>query len=196
MKIDMIKIIAVLILLRGTGAYAQHVHDEVQKTTSDNGKMEQMMGSPTAEQRVDGLKVQLWVLSQEDHVKMMNASMKDSVRTKGMHHEMNCMMGMKHDSQEHSKSMKDQADKEKIPSGTHHIMIVILDSVTSQEVTNATATLHIMTPSQKHTNPELIKIKNHFGAGVTIDEKGPYALHFQITIDGKEYQSDFTYELK
>jgi len=92
--------------------------------------------------------------------------------------------------------MKDQPGQEKMPSGIHHIMIVILDSGTSQEVTNVIATLHIVAPSQKQSNPELIKMKNHFGTGVTFDEKGPYALHFQITKDGKEYQSDFTYELK
>jgi hypothetical protein len=58
------------------------------------------------------------------------------------------------------------------------------------------ATLLIITPLQIQTNPELIKMKNHFGAGVTFNEKGPYASHFQITKDGKEYKSNFTYELK
>jgi hypothetical protein len=183
-------IAAYLVLFSAVTVRSQHMHPATAE------KMQGMMGKSTGEQVVDGLKVQLWVIPQAEHEKMMQKTMKDSASTKGMHHGMTGMMNMKHGSGGCGDSAMVSNHKATMMTGTHHLMIMILDADTGLEVNTAEVKLHILTPTQNHLSAELMKMKNHYGAGISFNEQGKYMLHAQITKEGKEYQAVFTYEQK
>lgn len=145
-----------------------------------SGKQMNMMdriGNPFFEKSDGGLKVQVWLQTQDEHKQMMEEN------RNGMGHHKN------------GKGMKDGAMMQQMMSGTHHVMVKIIEEKTGKEVGNKVE-LQLNSPSQKSTSVNLMKREKHFGNGISLDEKGIYPITVITTLANKTNKVDFTYDVK
>jgi hypothetical protein len=197
---------------------AQHTHGQTPQQEVKSGKTSDIMGKPTAEQTVDGLSVQLWLITQDEHKKMMEERMESG---KGeMKHEMmpgakdSAMAehkmggGMQHDMKgmDHSKMGKEmkgeatEADRSKMMeammAGTHHLMVKVLDDKTSNAVGDGHIMVTVTAPSGKSSTIHLAKMMDHFGGGASLTEKGMFKLALSFKSGSKTGNAEFEYEAK
>jgi len=164
--------------------FGQGTNDDKTKTDMKKHDMSKMMGKPTVDATVEGLHMKVWLMTQKHHKKMMKENMGHMMMDKDM-------KGMKHD------GMKmDKATKEAMMAGTHHIMLHVTDATSGKEIANATANVLIVSPSMKHSTVDLKPMMNHFGCGLTLDEKGKYTITASITINGISKSKEFQYTVK
>lgn len=198
--------------------FAQHDHSSQEKSKSKS--MSDMMGQPTFEKSLDGTSIKVWLITQEEHKKMMDQGMsdkhseghememmgdkttkenKDSSRHDHMMHgDMKDMdhgmmgKGMKHDMKgaDHKNMM------EAMMSGTHHVMVTITDEKTGKAPEKSDVTLILTTASKKTSTVELKEMMNHFGSGVSLEEKGTYTFTIEVKVGSKHNEMSFSYEVK
>ncbi len=198
--------------------FGQSTHDDMTKTDMKKHDMSGMMGKPTFETTSEGLHTKVWLMTQKEHKKMMKGKMgqmmmmHDEKEGAMEHKEMKKdgmekdkgMMGMKHDGMDKDmKEMKhdgmgmDNATREAMMAGTHHIMLDVTDATSGKEVVNASAKILILSPSKKNSSVELKStMMNHFGSGLTLDEKGEYQLTASVNVGGVSKTTKFKYTVK
>lgn len=168
-------------------------------------KMSGMMGSPTFEQSIEGYRVQVWLITQEEHKNKMQGHKDDSSDAGMMKHGMmgkeqshdmkkmdHGMMGkgmMQHDKKEDQSKMM-----EAMFVGTHHIMVVVTDEKTNKPVEGAKVKTAWKSPSEKLEAVELVEMMEHFGGGVTLGEKGQYAITVEFNVANKTHKTHFTFQ--
>jgi len=202
-------------------------------TADRQEKMSAMMGKPTFEKSVEGVQVRVWLITQDEHKKMMGTMMqdkKDSSVGRGMMHGemkhdmskmdhgmMRTMMQGKKDSSmgghmmhgemkgmDHGKmeegtkpDMKDDEHNkmmEAMMAGTHHVMVTLTDEKLSQPVEKAKVTIEIVAPSEKSSSVDLSSMMNHYGGGLTLDEKGRYMIDVSFQSDNEVKHARFAYD--
>ena len=193
---------------------AQHTHGQSAQQEKKSDKAGDMMGTPTAERTVDGLRVQFWLITQDDHKKMMEGQMKsdtggmkcdmmggakDSAKMghdtggemKGMDHS-RMEMGMKAGAKEadHSKMM------ESMMAGTHHVMVKILDEKTNKAAADGHIMIAVKAPSGKSSTIHLSEMMDHFGGGVSLSEKGSYKFALSFKSGNTTHNAEFEYNVR
>jgi hypothetical protein len=213
MKINKILATGALTIALSLTGFAQHMHGQSTQEENKSGKMGDMMGKPTAEKMVDGLRVQLWVITQDEHKKIMEERMKSDMG--GMKHE---MMGgakdsvkMDHDmggemkGMDHSKmgeEMKagakgmDKSKMEAMMAGTHHVMVKVLDEKSGKALVDGHVMIAVTAPSGKSSMIHLSSMMDHFGGGTTFAEKGMYKLALSFKSGEKTHKAQLEYEAK
>ena len=128
-----------------------------------------MMGKPTFEKSVEGISIQVWLMTQDEHKKMMNERMgkqKEQVGMKGTNHDAmhgKGMMGMMHEKKEESKDDKDHhvmeegmkhdgkemsmETMEAMMAGTHHVMVMATNVSTNEAIDRASIKIAVTSPS-------------------------------------------------
>ena len=158
-----------------------------------------MMGKPTFDAKSEGLHMVVWLMTQEEHKKMMMRDEKESATGKME------MSGMKDTSMKMDKDIKVLKDKEMamdkptgeaIVAGTHHIMLDVTDTASGKEVANASAKVLVVSPSKKNSTVALRSMKSHFGSDLTLDEKGEYQLTVSVNAGGASKSTRFNYTVK
>ncbi|MBI4535643.1 MAG: hypothetical protein HY708_05145 [Ignavibacteriae bacterium] len=81
-------------------------------------------------------------------------------------------------------------------AGTHHVMVKLTDASTKEEVADAKVAITLTTPSKKSSTVDLVGMMDHFGGGLSLEEKGAYQLDATVTVSEKPYTSRFSYEVK
>ncbi len=173
--------------------------------------MSQTMGKPTFEQTVNGQNVRVWLITQEEHKKMMESMMKDSSMS-GEKHEMGGMkhgdmdmkhdmkgMDMKHDMKGMDMKHSEMGDKEmmeKMMSGTHHIMVVLTDEKSGEPVKNAVLEVTTLSPTKKASHSELKAMMGHFGGNLELGETGEYDVALAIKVGAGTSNVKFFYTVK
>lgn len=145
---------------------------------------ESMMGKPTFQATSGDLIFSIWITTQEDHKKMM-AEMSGMGMNKDMDMKGKEDMGMEKDSNAvMGKGMKmDDATKEAMMSGTHHMMVEVKNTVTGKETKAISAKVDIVSPTNKNSTVELkAPMMNHFGSGLALNEKGEYQLTVSVLV--------------
>ena len=177
-----------------------------------------MMGKPTFEQTVDGINLQVWLITQEEHKKMMKehmSSLGEKGEMKSMDHGMmhgKGMMGMMHGKKEENTNEKDhhmmdegmkhdgkemsKETMEAMMAGTHHVMVMATDEVAQQEIANVKVAITVTTASNKSSTVDLVGMMDRFGGGVSLEEKGTYQLDPTVTVGKKTYTWQLSYEVK
>ena len=151
--------------------------DLVVKSADKNENMMAMMGDPTIEKSVDGLKFQVWIQTQEEHKKHMSDNMGK-------------MMG------KHMMEGMDGGTMSKMTGGTHHVAVKIINEKTGKEVGTAVE-MQTVSPTKKTASISMMKRHKHFGYGISLDEKGKYQLTAIVTLkDKKTSKVQFNYEVK
>jgi hypothetical protein len=214
MKINSILAAGALTVAFSLTGFAQHTHGQSAQQENKSGKMGDMMGKPTAERTVDGLRVQLWLITQEEHKKMTEEHMKSDMG--GMKHD---MMGgakdstkMDHDmggamkGMDHNKMGKDmkagakEADHSKMMetmvAGTHHVMVKVQDEKSGKAVGDGHIMIAVTSPSGKSLTIHLGEMMDHFGGGASLPEKGGYKFALSFKSGDKTHKAQFEYEVK
>ncbi|MGB2869498.1 MAG: hypothetical protein WBD36_13670 [Bacteroidota bacterium] len=187
--------------------FGQHTRADMKTTDMKKHDMTSMMGKPTIDATVEGLHMKVWLMTQKQHKKMMKGKKMGEMMMgndrKGMKHEgmgMNKdtsmgmgkeMKGMKHDDMGMDKAMMDS-----MMAGTHCIMLDVSDVATRKGISGASTNVMIMSPSMKHSSVDLKPMMNHFGSGLTLDEKGKYTITASVNVNGVSKSKEFQYEVK
>lgn len=209
--------------------YAQYTPDTIAKVAPKQHDMLSMMGKPTFEATSGDVHFNIWIMTQEDHQKIMKEmnekgmgmdkgmkgmnekdmgmgkdmeGMKD--KNLGMDKDMNGMkdkgMGMKKDTNAMKSKgmMMDKDVKDAMMAGTHNIIIEVKSTLSGKEAENATsAKVEIVSPSNKNSSVDLkMPMANHFGGGLTLDEKGEYQLKVSVGIGGVSKTMQLKYTVK
>lgn len=182
-------LITTMLIALAVPALGQHEHS-AQKT--DEGKSHTttaMMGTPAFDRSVDGLRIQVWVITQEAHKKMMDEKMKGDMK--------GGMMGMMHGTGDKGEMHSmDHDSMDEMMSGTHHIMVSLTDEKTKAEIDKAKIEVRITTPSKNDLTTKLSAMKGHFGGGATLNEKGEYTVNVIIEEGGKSSTQEFRYKVE
>ena len=214
MKIRKVLTVAALTMAFAVTGLAQHMHGQEPKQDAKSEKASSMMGKPTAEQTVDGVRIQLWVITQDEHKKMMQNKMKSEMG--GMKHDMmggaKDTMKMGHDMGSEMKGMdhskmgmgtkagSKEADKSKMMdammAGTHHVMLKVLDDQTGKAVGDGHIMIAVTAPSGKSSTIHLSEMMDHFGGGASLTEKGSYKFALSFKSGAKTHTAQFEYEVK
>ncbi len=158
-------------------AAAQHRHGIQSADTAMSHPMAEKMGKATFEKYLGGYHLQVWVITQVEHNKMMKGNMMSGE----MKHD---MTGMGH---KHMVAMM---------SGTHHVMVTFEDSTANKPPEGAVVDLTVQSPSKKSTTVKLTEMMGHFGGGLTLDEKGDYLITINAKLADTAHEAEFKYEVK
>ena len=173
MKIKFVFLSIIIVATLTLPELAQQNQTDMSKPGMKMHDMSVIMGKPTAEATVDGLNMKVWLVTQEQHKKMMYE------------------MGM---SKMKDSSMKmDKAIKERMMVGTHHIMLVIKDTLSGNEIEKAIGLVLFVSPSGKSTSVDLKSMMNHFGGSLTLNEKGEYQIKVSVDVAGVTKSTQFKY---
>ncbi len=218
MKINEILAAGALTVALSLTGFAQHTHGQSTQQENKSGKMGDMMGKPIAERTVDGLRVQLWLITQDEHKQMMEERMKSDMA--GMKHDMmrgakdstkmDHEMGsnMKHDMKrmDHGKMGKNmkagakEADHSKMMesmmAGTHHVMVKVVDEKSGKAVGDGHIMIALTDASGRSSTIHLTEMMDHFGGGVSLAEKGAYKIALSFKSGDKTHNAEFAYEVK
>ncbi|WP_305042793.1 hypothetical protein [Geoalkalibacter sp.] len=79
---------------------------------------------------------------------------------------------------------------------THHLMVLFLDEKSGEPIEEGTVAVKIRNPAGEESAPlRLVGMDGHFGADLTIDQKGVYVFTVGTSlIDGVKRQYEFKYE--
>ena len=173
MKIKYLFLAAILTIALSLPLFGQDKPADIIKSDTKNNDMSTMMGKPTAEATVDGLHMQVWIVTEEAHQKMMKE------------------MGISQ--MIDTSTMLTRAAAEPMMEGTHHIMLVIKDIANDNKIDSATALVLFVSPSNKNASVDLKSMMNHFGGSLILNEKGEYALKVSVKVAGVYKSTQFKY---
>ena len=94
-------------------------------------------------------------------------------------------MDMKKDSSslKHKGMGIDNDTKEAMMAGTHHMMVEVKNAVSGKETNAISAKVAIVSPTNRNTSVDLkMPMANHFGSGITLNEKGEYQLTVSVLV--------------
>jgi hypothetical protein len=186
MKTRQTVILTALAIVLATTALAQHGHDAKKTGGMKSHSMTTMMGAPAFDRSVDSLRIQVWIITQEAHKRMMSEQMKGDMKGE--------MKGMMHGKEEQGEMHSmDHRSMDAMMSGTHHIMVSLTDEKTKVETDSAKVDVRTVSPSKKSSTTELSKMKGHLGGGIVLDEKGEYTLGLKIETGGRSITQEFRY---
>jgi len=89
-----------------------------------------------------------------------------------------------------------KATKNASQSKTYHIMVELKNAGSVKDVTEATATLMLVSPTSKNTSVELKPMMKQFGSDFTLDEKGEYELTVNVNAGGVTSSTPFKFTSK
>ncbi len=148
---------------------------KLEKKSSERRSISGIMGKPTFERSVEGTKVEVWLMTQDEHKKMM---LGHDQTDEGMNHD------------------KKDGMMEAMMAGTHHVMVKATDVATEKAIDSASIKIAVTSPSKNSSMVELKNMMNHFGGGLTLDEKGAYTLDVWVSGKEKVRTVSFNYEVK
>ncbi len=188
MNVRLVPAFLLLASLPHFAATAQHQHETQSGDTARSRTMSDRMAKATFEKTLDGYRLQVWVITQEEHKQMMKTMMGGGEMKHDMKGMGRDMEGMKHD-------MKGM-DMEAMTSGTHHFMVTLTDSATNKSPEKAEVEVAVQSPSKKKSHVELAEMMGQYGGSLVLDEKGEYLLTIHSTIAGEMRHVQFNYVVK
>jgi hypothetical protein len=90
----------------------------------------------------------------------------------------------------------DRATKKTMMEGTHYFIFDVTNIKTGKEVADTSAKVEIVSPSKIISSVNLKPMINHFGGGVSLDEKGDYLFTINLNVGAGYKTSQFKYEIK
>ncbi len=137
-----------------------------------------VMGKPVYESTVDSLNTKVWILSQKKNKELMKTDMGKKMS------KMNNTM------------VRDKETKDAMMSGTHYFIFDVTNITNGKEFADSSAKVEIVSPSRKVASVHLQPMMNHFGGGVSLDEKGEYLFTINLNIGSGYTTSQFNYKVK
>ena len=181
--------------------FGQETPVDTTRSKMKHHDMSSIMGKPTADATVGGLRIKVWLMSQTKHSEMMEHGPGMMMK----HGEKEGEMGMKDSSMEMRSDMKgmkhddmemDKASKDAMMAGTHHIGLEVTNAANGTAIADASVNLLIESPSKKKSSVDLKPMMSHFGSGLTLDEKGQYRFTVNVIVGGVTKSTKFQYAVR
>jgi hypothetical protein len=168
-----IAFLAVLLTFTVIRMFGQSVPEENYSTSSN------MISSspPTFETTTSGLEIKVWVMTADEHRKMMESNYKEgTMENKDM-------------------SMKKE-DKKMAMSGNHHIKVEVANAENGETRNDLKAKVEIISPSKKSSWIDLKNMSDHYGSDLSLSEKGPYTFRINLNDKGVSKSTEFKYTVQ
>ena len=149
------------------------------KTVKKENDISNVMGKPVYESTVDSLNTKVWIISQKVNTEMKSTSIGKT-------------MGKMKD----KNTVKDTEIKKAISSGTHYLIFDVTNILNKKEVADTSAKVEVVSPTKKITSVNLQPMMNHFGGGVSLDEKGEYLFTINLNVGTGYKTTQFQYKVK
>ncbi len=179
MKTKYLFISMILIIALTLSVYGQSKYKEKTKSVVKKNDISSVMGKPVFELTVDSLNTKVWILTQWKYQEMMKTHMGKT------------MGKMKTDNKTMNKETKNAA-----MSGTNYFIFDVTNIRNGKEFADTSAKVEIVSPSKKVSSVILQPMMNHFGAGVSLEEKGEYLFTINLNIGSGYKTTQFKYRVR
>ena len=179
MKTKYLLLSLIMIIAFTFSVYGQSKYKEKTKSVVKKNDISSAMGKPVFELTVDSLNTKVWILSQWKYQEMMKTRMGKA------------MGKMKSDNKEMNKETKNAA-----MSGTNYFIFDVTNIKNGKEFADTSAKVEIVSPSKKVASVILQPMMNHFGAGVSLNEKGVYLFTINLNVGSGYKTTQFKYRVK
>jgi hypothetical protein len=152
---------------------------EQPETVVNKNDISSVMGKPVYESTVDSLNTKVWIVSQKENKEMM--------KTK---------MGKPMGKMKNKNIPADTATKEAITTGTHYFIFDVTNITNGKEFADTSAKVEIVSPSKKVVSVNLQPMMNHFGAGISLVEKGQYLFTVNLNVGSGYRTTQFKYAVR
>ena len=175
-----IAFIAVVIGLASFTMFAQSIEEETSpmllRTISN-------AGPPTFATTVSDLAIKVWIMTQDEHRKMMEAANNQSNM---------------YDDQEGNSGNMDMETKtmNTASTGTHHIKVEVANPESGEARNGLNTKVQVTSPSKKTWWVDLRNMSDHYGTDLTLKEKGPYMFTINIDDNGTSKSTQFKYTVQ
>lgn len=137
-----------------------------------------VLGKPVYESNVDSLNTKVWIISQKKNKELMKTNMGKMM------------------SKMDNKLNMDKETKAAVLTGTHYFIFDVTNITTGKQFADSSAKVEIVSPLKKLSSVNLQPMMNHFGGGVTLNEKGEYLFTINLNIGMGYKTSQFKYKVK
>ncbi len=195
----------------------QDTYGDKHKSDMKHHGTSEMLGKPTVDVTVDDLHMKIWLVTQKQHDELMKGEIDQKIdkgregamgpmQTIGIQRTSSIVKKMEDTSWVKEKDMKgvkvdskksERSTKESVFTGTHHIMLDVTDAESGNEIDGASASIDIVSPSDKNSSVDLTAMMmSHFGGGLTLDEEGEYDFTLSVNISGVSTATQFQHTVK
>jgi hypothetical protein len=149
------------------------------KTIIKKNDISKVMGKPVYESTIDSLNTKVWIVSQKKNKELMKTQMGKAMGT------------MKEKNME-----TDTATKKAIVAGTHYFILDVTNIKTGKQFADTSAKVEVVSSTKKISSVNLQPMMNHFGGGVSLDERGEYLFTINLNVGASYKTSQFKYKVK
>ena len=179
MKIKSVLLSAILLFVLAIVMFGQSKQNTNTKTITTKTDISDIMGKPVYELTVDSLCTKVWILTQVNYREITKTTLgKTMIKKKDTNTKM------------------DKATKDAVVTGTHYFIFDVANIRSGKEFADTSAKVEIVSPSKKVTSVNLQPMKNHFGGGISLVEKGDYLFTINLNIGTGYKTSQFKYNNK
>jgi hypothetical protein len=198
--------------------FGQDTYGDKYKADMKHHDLSEIIGEPTIDVIVDELHMKIWLITQEQHEEIMEGEIHkkmmdeeregtmESMKMIGIIRTSSIVKRMEDTSVVTEKEMEgvkvdskkiDRSTKESVLTGTHHIMLDVVDAESGNEIDDASAKIDIVSPSDENTSVDLTTMRmSHFGGGLTLDEEGEYDFTLSVNVNGVSTTTQFQHTVK
>ena len=159
--------------------FGQTKHNTTIKTSTKKNNISEVMGKPVYELTVDSLCTKVWILTQMNYKEMMKTKMG---KTMGKMKDKNVKM--------------DLAIKDAVVTGTHYFIFDVTNISSGKEFADTSAKVEFVSSSKVVSSVNLQPMKNHFGGGISLTEKGVYLFTINLNVGVGFKTTQFKYAVK
>ena len=138
-----------------------------------------VMGKPVYELTVDSLSTKVWILTQVKYRELMKTT-----------------VGKTMEKMKDKNNKMDKATKDAVVTGTHYFIFDVINTSSRKEFADTSAKVEIVSPSKIASSVNLQPMKNHFGGGISLVEKGDYLFTINLNVGVGYKTSQFKYSVK
>ncbi len=172
-------ILTIFVIVLTTTLFGQLANEVKTKTIIKQNDISGELGKPVFEKTVDSLNTKVWILTQEKYKELM--------KTK---------IGNQMDKMKGSNMKIDKETKEAMLNGTHYFIFDVTNITNKKEFADTSAKVEIVSPSKIVSSVRLQPMMDHFGGGVSLNEKGEYLFTINLNVGLGYKTTQFKYELK
>jgi len=179
MKTKFVLLSTILVFVLSITMFGQATDNVKTKTSLKESDISRVMGKPVFQSTVDSLRTKVWILTRKNYKKLMKTSMGKS------------MTKMKD-----KNTIMDKATKEAMMDSTHYFIFDVTNINNGKEFADTSAKVAIVFPSKKLSSVHLQPMMNHFGGGVSLNEKGDYLFTINLNVGASYITKQFIYKEK
>ena len=177
MKTKYLFLTTIVVAVLSVAIFGQFVPQTNKKNIKPQKDVSSVLGKPVYESTVDSLNTKVWIITQKKYKGMQKTSMGK-------------LMG-KMD----NKMNMDKGTKEAVLTGTHYFVFDVTNITTGKQFADSSAKVEIVSPSKIVSSVNLQPMMNHFGGGVSLDEKGEYLFTINLNVGASYRTSQFKYKV-